>query len=58
VSPSILEPARPELFNFRFAAHGNFKEKFERLAEGLAERPARLIVASDRSKSTGWIPLT
>ncbi len=35
VSPSILEPARPELFNFRFAADRNFKEKFERLAEVL-----------------------
>jgi hypothetical protein len=35
VSPSILEPARPELFNFRFAADGKFKEKFERLAEVL-----------------------
>ncbi len=35
VSPSILEPARPELFNFRFAADRGFKEKFERLAEVL-----------------------
>jgi len=35
VSPSILEPARPELFNFRFAADRKFKEKFERLAEVL-----------------------
>jgi len=35
VSPSILEPARPELFNFRFAAERNFKDKFERLAEVL-----------------------
>jgi hypothetical protein len=35
VSPSILEPARPETFNFRFAADRNFKEKFERLAEVL-----------------------
>ena len=34
-SPSILEPARPELFNFRFAADRRFKEKFERLAEVL-----------------------
>ena len=33
VSPSILEPARPETFNFRFAADRQFKEKFERLAE-------------------------
>ena len=35
VSPSILEPARPEVFNFRFAADREFKEKFERLAEVL-----------------------
>ncbi len=35
VSPSILEPARPEVFNFRFAADRQFKEKFERLAEVL-----------------------
>jgi 5-methylcytosine-specific restriction endonuclease McrA len=35
VSPSILEPARPETFNFRFAADRGFKEKFERLAEVL-----------------------
>jgi len=35
VSPSILEPAKPEVFNFRFAANGSFKEKFERLAEVL-----------------------
>ena len=35
VSPTILEPARPEVFNFRFAADRTFKEKFERLAEVL-----------------------
>ena len=35
VSSSILEPARPETFNFRFAADRKFKEKFERLAEVL-----------------------
>ena len=35
VSPSILEPARPEIYNFRFAADRKFKEKFERLAEVL-----------------------
>jgi hypothetical protein len=35
VSPSILEPARPEQFNFRFTADRKFKEKFERLAEVL-----------------------
>ena len=35
VSPSILEPARQDLFNFRFSADRKFKEKFERLAEVL-----------------------
>ena len=35
VSPSILEPAALEVFNFRFAADRKFKEKFERLAEVL-----------------------
>ena len=35
VSRSILEPARPDQFNFRFAADRKFKEKFERLAEVL-----------------------
>ena len=35
VSPTILEPARPDVFNFRFAADRQFKEKFERLAEVL-----------------------
>ncbi len=34
-SPSILEPARPEIYNFRFAANRKFKDKFERLAEVL-----------------------
>jgi hypothetical protein len=35
VSPTILEPANPDVFNFRFAANRAFKEKFERLAEVL-----------------------
>jgi hypothetical protein len=35
VSPSILEPAQPEVFNFRFAASRELKEKFDRLAEVL-----------------------
>ena len=35
VSPSILEPATPEQFNFRFTANRKFKEKLERLAEVL-----------------------
>ena len=35
VSPAILQPARPEVYNFRFSADRKFKEKFERLAEVL-----------------------
>jgi hypothetical protein len=34
-TPSLLEPAEPEIFNFRFSADKGFKEKFERLAEVL-----------------------
>ncbi len=32
-SPPILQPATPELYNFRFSATRDFKDKFERLAE-------------------------
>jgi len=34
-SAPLLQPARPEHYNFRFAADRKFKEKFERLAEVL-----------------------
>ena len=34
-SPNLLDPARPDIYNFRFAADGEFKKKFERLAEVL-----------------------
>ncbi len=38
----VLEPARPDQFNFRFAADRAFKEKYERLAEVLGvENPSR-----------------
>jgi hypothetical protein len=41
-SPNLLEPARPDTFNFRFSANGNFKAKFERLAEVLGiENPLK-----------------
>ena len=32
-SAPILQPARKEVFNFRFSADRNFRDKFERLAE-------------------------
>ncbi len=34
-SPTILQPAKPDEFNFRFSADRDFKDKFERLAEVL-----------------------
>ena len=34
-SPTILQPAKPDAFNFRFSADRDFKDKFERLAEVL-----------------------
>ena len=34
-SPTILQPAEPAVFNFRFSANQEFKDKFERLAEVL-----------------------
>ncbi len=34
-SPTILQPAKPDQFNFRFSADRDFKDKFERLAEVL-----------------------
>ncbi len=41
-SPNLLQPARPDRFNFRFSADRNFKEKFERLAEVLGvENPLK-----------------
>ena len=41
-SPNLLEPARPDTFNFRFSADGEFKAKFERLAEVLGvENPLK-----------------
>jgi hypothetical protein len=41
-SPNLLEPARRDLFNFRFSADRNFKKKFERLAEVLGvENPQK-----------------
>ena len=45
VSPSILEPAQPEVFNFRFAANREFKEKFQRLAEVLGVENPLLHIA-------------
>jgi len=51
VSPSILEPVRPETFNFRFAADRKFKEKFERLAEVLGVENPLLHMAEIMEKA-------
>lgn len=44
-SKPIVEPAQPEVFNFRFAADQGFKEKFERLAEVLGMENAQRHMA-------------
>jgi hypothetical protein len=41
-STNVLEPARTDTYNFRFSADGDFKAKFERLAEVLGvENPLK-----------------
>ncbi|MEE9179449.1 MAG: hypothetical protein V3U22_01030, partial [Vicinamibacteria bacterium] len=57
VSPSILEPARPELFNFRFAAERNFKEKFERLKERRSSQEKILSGQDFRGRAESQLPL-
>jgi hypothetical protein len=43
-SPSVLQPAAPDLFNVRFSASGGFRAKLLRLAEVLGiERPERRL---------------
>ena len=44
-SPTILEPAKPDQFNFRFSADRDFKDKFERLAEVLGVENAQKHMA-------------
>ena len=41
----VLEPARPAVFNFRFTADRDFKEKFERFAEvvGVANAQTHMV---------------
>ena len=43
-SPTILKPAREEVYNFRFSADKDFKDKFERLAEvvGIQNAPKHM----------------
>ena len=44
-SRPTIEPARPEVYNFRFAADKKFKEKFERLAEVMGVENAQQHMA-------------
>ena len=45
-SSNLLQPARPDAYNFRFSADGSFKDKFERLAEVLGvENPLKNMAA-------------
>ena len=44
-SPTVLQPARPDRFNFRFSADREFKNKFDRLAEVLGVQNAQKHMA-------------
>ena len=46
-SPTILQPARKEVFNFRFSAERDFKDKFERFAEVVGVENAQKHMARD-----------
>ena len=50
-SPTILQPARPEIFNFRFSADREFKDKFDRLAEVMGVGDAQKNMAEILAKA-------
>ena len=50
-SPPILQPARPEVYNFRFSANRDFKDKFERLAEVVGVENAQKNMAEILEKA-------
>ncbi len=50
-SPTILQPAKPDQFNFRFSADRDFKDKFERLAEVLGVENAQKHMADILEKA-------
>ena len=50
----LLEPARPELYNFRFAAGKTFKEKLVRLAEVLGVESPEKNMAEASSGLSSW----
>ncbi|TDI45834.1 MAG: hypothetical protein E2P02_06380 [Acidobacteria bacterium] len=45
-SPPILQPAQPEVFNFRFSANRDFKDKLDRLAEVVGVENAQKNMAA------------
>ena len=50
-SPTILQPAQPAIFNLRFSANGDFRDKFERLAEVLGVDNAQAHMADILEKA-------
>ena len=50
-SPTILQPAQPAIFNFRFSANRDFRDKFERLAEVLGVDNAQAHMADILEKA-------
>ncbi|TDI35829.1 MAG: hypothetical protein E2P02_27130 [Acidobacteria bacterium] len=50
-SPTILQPAQPSVFNFRFSADRDFRDKFERLAEVLGVDNAQAHMADILEKA-------
>jgi hypothetical protein len=50
-SPTILQPAKPDEYNFRFSAGRDFKDKFERLAEVLGVENAQKHMADILEKA-------
>ena len=50
-SPPILQPATPELYNFRFSATRDFKDKFHRLAEVVGVENAQKNMAEVLEKA-------
>ena len=50
-SPPIVQPATPEMYNFRFSANREFKDKFERLAEVVGVENAQKHMAEILEKA-------
>ena len=50
-SPPVLQPATPEVYNFRFSANREFKDDFERLAEVMSVENAQKNMAEILAKA-------